>query len=107
MHLPNGNRIFCHSPGHLRLSEVAIEFIPGTVSLLGKHLTIAIESVDSVKSGDNFLWRGVVHIALKRPMDNRSKYTFFLGGKRESLISAFDNLRKSFDSEVRTDKTDM
>lgn len=88
--------LFCHSPGHLRLSENAVEFIPHRImSIFGKHVTIPIEAIDSVNVGDNFLWRGVVHILLNRPINNRTKYIFFLGGKRKSFNSTFRSLQES------------
>lgn len=85
--------LLCHSPGHLKLSNTTVEFVPGTMSILGKYLIIPIETIDSVKAGDNFLWRGVVHIFLKQPINEHNKYVFFLGGKRKSFLSTFEKLK--------------
>ena len=86
----------CHSPGHLQLSDSTVEFVPHrTMSVLGKHLRIPIGVIGTVQVGDNFLWRGVVHIILNQPVNHRTKYTFFLGTKRKNFILAFENIKEN------------
>ena len=76
-----------HSPGHVTLSTQAVEFIPGPMSLLGKHVIIPLAQIARVRRGDNFLWRGVVKLDLGSEVDGRSRYIFFLGGKREEFLA--------------------
>jgi hypothetical protein len=87
--------VLSHSPGHLQILDNAVEFIPHRImSIVERHVTIPIEEIDSLRIGDNFLWRGAVHIALKQPINNREKYIFFLGGKRKIFIATFKQLSK-------------
>jgi len=76
-----------HSPGHVTLGTETVEFIPGSMSLLGKHVILPIGEIAHVRRGDNFLWRGVVKLDLKSEIDGRGRYIFFLGGKREQFFA--------------------
>ena len=76
-----------HSPGHLTLSSETVEFIPGWMSLLGKHIIIPLAEISQVRRGDNFLWRGVVKLDLKSEIAGRGRYIFFLGGKRKEFLA--------------------
>ena len=76
-----------HSPGHVILSTQAVEFVPGAMSLLGKHVIVPLAEIAQAGRGDNFLWRGVVRLDLRSEIDGRSRYIFFLGGKREEFFA--------------------
>jgi len=84
--------ILSHSPGHVALSRAFVEFLPGSISVLGKHIIIPLGEIMKIRRGDNFLWRGVVKVDLKADIDGRQCYIFFLGGKRQKFLSSCQDL---------------
>jgi len=76
-----------HSVGYIILNRKSVEFHPGSMSVLGKHIIMPLTEISGVKSGDNFLWRGVVKVELKSEIEGRNCYVFFLGSKRQTFLS--------------------
>lgn len=81
-----------HSPDRLILSRISMDFIPSSISLLGKHVTIPLNKITNIKPADNILLGGVVKINLSSDIEGRRKYIFFLGGKSKRFLSICQQL---------------
>ncbi len=82
------HNIFCHSPGHLVLTDAGCIFTPHELlSVPGRTVMIPLCAIDRIEAGDNFMMRGVAHIILKESAGNHARYTFFLGDSRNNFIN--------------------
>ncbi len=80
-----------HSFGELTISNDAINFEPGSVSVPGRKLSIPLNAVSEARKRDNFLWRGAVTIALNDKYENRAKFIFFLGNKYQEFLNIIEH----------------
>jgi hypothetical protein len=75
-----------HSFGSVSVSRHSIDYLPGKVSVLGVPFSIPRDLIESARRRDNFLWRGAVTLQLKQPINGRSQFIFFLGGRYKEFL---------------------
>jgi hypothetical protein len=75
-----------HSFGSVSVSRHSVDYRPGKVSVLGVPFSIPRDLIESARRRDNFLWRGAVTLQLKQPVNGRTQFIFFLGGRYKEFL---------------------
>ena len=79
-----------HSFGTITVTKEAVEYVPRKVSVLGTPFSIPRDQIIDARKRDNFLWRGAVTLELAQPVEDRTKYILFLGGRYREFLELFN-----------------